>query len=297
MATAQLVHERPKGWAITRGFVAAHGALVGAVYLLLLHAPLQITNAIWQSVQRSMFVPGQVVEPQQIVLALVVTGAIFLLGLAVFVVFPFIQGGVLGIVRHRLESPDRPAEAFGVYGRAHYARLLANQGLFALIAIVVVVIPLMCLAAFLALQVEQLAELPQPGQTDRPFLAPLAMFAVLAAAMVVLSVAGMVYWMANCIVVAEGESALAAWRRAFTFCRRNAAAVVGLWLVNLVVGVLMAPLGLLGQWGVVTAWWALAALAVLNSAVIGYWGVVLAGMCMALYLDRRPRLHCAQATQ
>jgi hypothetical protein len=46
------------GQALGRGFTAANGALLGAVYLALLHAPLQVTNAIWQSVPGSTFAPN-----------------------------------------------------------------------------------------------------------------------------------------------------------------------------------------------------------------------------------------------
>jgi hypothetical protein len=268
--------------------VVAHGALLGAVYLFLLHAPLQVTGAIWQRVQKSMFVPGRDAEPERIVLALALAGAVSLLGLAVFVAFPFIQGGVLGQVRDRLDSPLQPTGSFGTHGRAHYSRLLCSQGLFALIVMVAVVVPIMGLVARLAYEVEQLGEVAESEQLH-PLLFPWSplVFALMAAMMVVVSVAGMVYWTANCIVVAEGKKPIAAWRQALAFCRRNAGAVLALWLVNLVVGLLLAPLSLLGQWGIVTAQWAVLALAVVYSAVIAYWSVIVTGMCMSLYLERR----------
>lgn len=289
MATVDLhAHAIPTGWFITRGCVAAHGVLLGAVYLFLLHAPLQITSAIWQSVQRSTFIPGQVATSEQLVYAMTLAGATFVLGLAVFFIFPFIQGGILGSIRDRLELPSQPINSFAASGRSNYVRLLGSQGLLTLIVMVLVVIPLMVLTVALVMQVEELSEVPKPGEIDRPILTYPLVLGFMAVAMVLVSVAGMVYWMANCIVVAERKSTLNAWRMALGFCRRNAAAVLLLWLLNLVVGVLLAPIGLLGQWGVVTNGWALAALAVLNSAAIGYWGVIVAGMCMTLYLNRRP---------
>jgi hypothetical protein len=255
--------------------------------LALLHLPLQITSALWQSVQGSAFTPGREPDMEQLALSLALSGATFLFGLAVFFVFPFIQGGVLGQVRDRLEFPSQPAGTFGAYGRAHYTRLLGSQALFALVAMAAI-LPVVILAAALAMQeVEELGGLPEPGQLDRSIPRHPVMLAIMVVAMAVVSVAGVVYWMANCIVVAEREGTVAAWRRAFAFCRRNAGAVLSLWLVNLVVGLVLAPLGMLGQWKIVTAWWALAALAVLQAAVTGYWGVVLAGMCMSVYLDRR----------
>jgi hypothetical protein len=44
---------------------------------------------------------------------------------------------------------------------------------------------------------------------------------------------------------------------------------------------------MLGQLGAITAWWILAALALVYAVATGYWGVVLAGVCMALFLGRR----------
>lgn len=290
MTTMSLVHERSTGQILTRGFVVAHGVLWGALYLFLVHAPLQVTSAIWQRVQNSMFVPGREAEPERIALAVALAGATFLLGLAVFVAFPFIQGGVLGQVRDRLESPFQPAGSFGAHGRANYTRLLGSQGLFALITMVAVVVPLMCLVARLAYEVDRLGEAVAESEQPHSLLLPWhpLVLAIMAVMMVLVSVAGMVYWMANCIVVAERKSTIAAWRQAVTFCRRNAGAVLMLWLVNFAVGVLLAPLTLLGQWGIVTAQWAVLALAVLYSAAIAYWSVIVTGMCMSLYLERRP---------
>jgi hypothetical protein len=286
-SVVQSLHELPVGRIIFRGFVAAHGALLGAVYLLVLHAPLQVTSAIWQSVQGSTFAPGREPEPERIVLTLALAGVTFLLGLAVFFIFPFIQGGVLGQVRGRLESPAQPAKSFGACGRSHYTRLLGSQALFTLVMLAVIV-PVMVFAAVLAIQETAAGGAPPaPDQINRQLLRHPAMLAVMAIAVAVMSVVGLIYWVANCVVVAEQENTMAAWRRGFAFCRRNASAVLVLWLVNLAVGLLLAPLGMLGQLGVVTAWWALSALAVMQSVVIGYWGVVLAGMCMSLYLDRR----------
>ena len=51
----------------------------------------------------------------------------------------------------------------------------------------------------------------------------------------------------------------------------------------------MAPLGMLGQLGVVTGTWALLGLALAYSVLIGYWGVISAGISMSLYLGRRTR--------
>lgn len=283
----QTTRALPTGQVITRGFAAAHGALAGALYLALLHAPLQVVGALQQAAQREVFVPGQDFDPGQLALVLLLAGVSFLLALAVFFLFPLIQGGVLGQVRDRLDYPDQPPRSFKAYGRAHYARLLGSQALFLLIMLAVMV-PVMALTVGLAMQAWALSpEAPEPGQLDRQFLLYPAVLAAMAVAAVVMAAAGMVYWVANCVVVAERENAVAAWRKSLTFCRENFRGVLTLWLVNLAAGVVVAPLGLLGQLGIVTAWWALAALAVLHSAVIGYWGVVLAGLCMSMYLDRR----------
>jgi hypothetical protein len=38
---------------------------------------------------------------------------------------------------------------------------------------------------------------------------------------------------------------------------------------------------------VITEWWVLGVLALLYAAATGYWGVVVAGLCMSLFLARR----------
>jgi hypothetical protein len=275
------------GRALGRGFTAAHGALLGAVYLALLHAPLQVTNAFWQSVQSSTFNPEREPDADRVALALGLAGLTLAFGLVVFFVFPLVQGGILGQVRDRLEAPGRPARSFGAYARANYTRLLGSQGLFLLITIAVV-FPAMILAVALALP-DAWASSVAPNdqaQVNRQLVQHPAVIATVLVSMLVLSAAGMVYWMANCVVVAERESTLAAWVRGFSFCCRNVPAVLAVWLVNLAAGVILAPLGMLGQFGIVTEWWALAALAVLYAVATGYWGVVLAGICMALFLSR-----------
>jgi len=278
----------PAGQAMARGFTAAHGALLGAVYLALLHGPLQVTNAIWQSVQGSTFAPGQEPDAGRVALALALAGLTFLFGVAVFFLFPLVQGGILGQVRDRLDFPGRPVGPFGTYARAHYTRLLGSQGLFLLITLAVM-IPLVIMAMALAIQGAwaSVGEPADQAQVNRQLLQQPMMIVLLLAAMAVLSAAGMVYWIANCVVVAEREKTLAAWGRGFAFCRRNVFAVLTVWLVNLAVGVVLAPLGMLGQLGAITAWWILAALALVYAMATGYWGVVLAGVCMALFLGRR----------
>jgi hypothetical protein len=285
------------GQALGRGFTAAHGALVGAVYLALLHAPVQVTNAIWQSVQGSTFAPGQEPDTERVGLALALAGLNFVFALAVFFVFPLVQGGILGQVRDRLETPDRPPGSFGAYARAHYARLLGSQGLFLLIALAVV-IPLMILAMALTFP-DALASPVRPddqAQVNRHLVQHPVVIGLVLVSMFVLTAAGMVYWMSNCFVVAQRESTLAAWGRGFTFCCRNVPAVLAVWLLNLAVGLFLAPLGMLGQLGVITEWWVLAILALLNAAATGYWGVVVAGLCMSLLLARQMPAGTAEPT-
>jgi hypothetical protein len=276
------------GQIAARGLAAAHDAFVGALFLTLLHVPLQIASAIQQGAQNMAFVPGEEPDPGRIALAVALSGVTFLLGLAVIFIFPLVQGGILGLVRVRLEYPDRPPAPFWSYGRTHYLRLLGSQGLMLLVSLVVVV-PAACVAVGLTVQTvaNSPGEPPAAGEINRQLLQHPAMIAVLVVGIVVMAASGMVYWVANCRVVAEGDGTMTAWRKAMTFCRENFAAVLALWLVNVAAGVAMAPLGLLGQLGVVTDWRALAALGVVYSALVGFWGVVLAGLCMSLYLARR----------
>lgn len=273
------------GRIIGRGFAAAHGALAGAVYLFLLHVPLQVVSAVQRNVQAGAFAPGREPDTEQAILSLVFAAISLPLGLAVFFAFPFLLGGMLGQVRDRIESPSQRPGSFGSYGRKWYGRLLGNQGLFTL-AVMAAMVPLMSLAMGVAIQ-EVGAEPPAPGQIERRLLLHPVLLPAMLVAMLLISVVGAVYWVANCIVAIEGETIAAAWRRAFAFCRQNCLAVLALWLVNFTAGLAMSPLALLGQFGVVTDLWGLTALAVVHSALIGYWGLTLAGMTTSLYLDRR----------
>ena len=278
----------PTGRAIVRGFAAAHGALAGALWLALMHVPLQVANAIWWSVQDSAFDPGQEPNGEDVVLAVVFSAVTFALGVAVFFAFPFIPGGILGQVRDRLEAPARPPESFGRYARAHYPRLLGSQALFLLITMAVMA-PVMFVA--MVQTFEAIGTPPgrtiDPAELNRQLLQDPVIIVLILVALAVLAAVGLVYWMANCAVVAEQETTLAAWRRGFAFCRRNAPAVLAVWLINLAAGAVLAPPGMLGQLGVVSGWGTLAAVAVLYAAATGYWGVVLAGLCMSLFLGRR----------
>ena len=287
----------PTRRAIVRGFSAAHGALIGALWLALLHVPLQVTNSIWWSVQGSAFAPGQEPDGERIALALAFSGLTFALGVAVFFVFPFVQGGILGQVRDRLEAPDRPPGSFGSYARAHYTRLLGSQALFLLITFAVMA-PLMVVAMFQAFQAfgTPAGGTIDPAELNRRLLQDPLMVVLMLVAVAVLAAAGMVYWMTNCAVVAERETTLVAWCRGFAFCRRNFFAVLSVWLINLAAAVVLAPPGMLGQLGVVSGWWILAAVAVLYSAAIGYWGVILAGLCMSVFLARRTPAAPAEAS-
>jgi hypothetical protein len=282
---------------ITRGFAAAHGALRGALYLTLLHAPAQVVSALLYGLQKGPALgPERLPESGQVILALAGAGIGLALAVAVFFLFPFIQGGILGLVRGRLGSTGNGPGPFGAYARANYLRLLGSQTLFVVLMIAAVA-PVICLGAGLAFQDlasttpvqpgEPSAAGPDPQQLQRQLLSHPAMLAGLVLVSVFMSAVGMVYWVANCIVVTEPEGVMAAWRRSLRFCRANFSAVVVVWLLNLVAGVVMAPLPLVGQLGYVTDPWALSVLAIIYSALIGYWGVVLAGLSMALYLGRR----------
>jgi hypothetical protein len=273
---------------VARGLAVAHDALVGALFLALLHVPLQVASAIQQGAQNAAFVPGEEPDPGYLALAVALSGVTFLLGLAVVFVFPLIQGGILGLVRNRLEYPDRPPAPFWSYGRTHYLRLLGSQGLM-LLASLVVVVPAACVAVGLTLQsaTNSSGQPPAVGEINRQLIQHPAMIAVLVLGIVMMAASGTIYWVANCRVVAEGEGTVTAWRKAARFCRENFTAVLALWLVNFAAGVATAPLVLLGQLGVVTEWWALVMVGIVYAALIGYWGVVLAGLCMSLYLARR----------
>jgi hypothetical protein len=269
-----------------RGAAAAHGALLGVLFLFLLQAPLQVLGAIAQSIPAAPREPGQVPDTAQFYLMFGASLGTFVFSLALFFLFPLVQGGILGQVRDRLESPLRRPGAFGVYGRAFYTRLLGSQALMTL-AMFVLLLPVMALAMRAAfLEVERGASLDSGEMMDRFLLHPAFLVGVVVLCLVE-SVVAMVYWVANCVVVSEGERVIASWRRALHFCREHVPALLVLWLVNLAAGLAISPFGLLGSLRVVMDAAILVPLAVVYAALIAYWGVVLSGLVMSLYLAGR----------
>jgi hypothetical protein len=302
MLADQRTHAMPLGRVIARGFAAAHGALLGALLLFLLHAPAQVLNALTPGLQaEAMPAPGKQPDPSQVIVYLAVACGSLLLGVGVFFLFPLMQGGILGQVRDRLESPEQPPGRLGAYGREFYLRLLGSQGLFLLVMLTLMV-PVMCLSMSLAFQemarfaqnaAVDGAPSPQPPHTQqltRRLMTHPGMLAGMAIAMILAGAMGMVYWVANCIVVSEREPVIASWGKAIHFCRRNLAAVLVVALIPFAVGILTSPAGLVGPMGIVMELWALVGLALLQSALIAYWGVLLPGLVMSLYLARRPVL-------
>jgi hypothetical protein len=278
---------------IGRGLAAAHGALLGVLYLFVLQAPLQVLGAESQVFQgKAMHVQGQQVDPGQVVLAVVWGLGAFALALAVFFLFPLVQGGILGQVRDRLESPSQPPGPFGRYARAYYLRLLGSQGLF-LLAGLAIVVPVMVLSMSLAFQ--ELAKavpagpdevIPSPQEFQRQFLSHGGILSMIVINSLLMSAVAMVYWVANSIVVVEEGRVVASWRKALHFCRENLSAVLVVWLLAVAVGLVMLPLSMAGQLGLVNDPWILIGLAVVYAALLGYWGVLMAGLSVSLYLGR-----------
>jgi hypothetical protein len=293
----------PLGHVMGRGFTAAHGVLLGALYLFLLHAPLQVLSAVAQGFQgRAMVGPGQQPDLNQVLLSLSLSCGALLFGLAVFFLFPLVQGGILGQVRDRLESPRQPPGEFGTYGRTFYVRLLGSQGLFVLVGLVLM-LPALYLGVSVALQemaksmptgAAEAPPPPDPQQLTRQLLLHPAFLAGTLISSVLMSAAGMVYWLANCMVVAERERVLPSWRKSLRFCRQNFSAVLAVWLVVFALGLLVSPVPMVGQLGVVKETWALVALALFYAGLVGYLGVLLAGLVLSLYLARRPHAHPLQ---
>jgi hypothetical protein len=290
----------PVGQIIGRGFAAAHGACAGAGYLFLLHAPAQVVGAVAQVVQaQALRGPEQLPDPMLVLLSVSLSLGSFVFAVAVFLLFPLVQGGILGQVRDRLESPNQSPGPFWAYGRAYYCRLLGSFALYTLLMFVVLA-PVMCLGASLALQqwAPALVDEPVAGAAPAPpldtqqFARQCLSNPVVVAAMVgfalLVSAMGMVYWVANCFLVTVPEGVLACWRRSLHFCRENCAALTVVWLLFVAVSVLAAPIGLAGQLGFVSDLWAVTALALVQTALIAYTGVLIAGLTMSLYLARRP---------
>jgi hypothetical protein len=299
-------HAIPIGRIIARGFVAANGALVGALYLFFLHAPGQVLVPVAQRTQWGAVAgAGQPPDASQLLLSLSLSCGALVLALAVFFVFPLVQGGILGQVRDGLESPPRFPGQFGAYGRTFYVRLLGSQALFALV-LIALMLPAMCLGVGLAYQemakvIEDMGKAtpteptagtpaqqpPDPQELNWHFMSHPMMLAGMVIASFLGSIVSLIYWVANSIVVAEDRRVMASWRSSLRFCRENVSAVVAVWLLSFAAGLLIAPFGVVGQFGIVKDLRAVVALALVYSALIGYWGVLLAGLTMSLYLGRR----------
>jgi hypothetical protein len=285
------------GQTLWRGFAAAHGALLGALYLFLLHAPIQVLSAVAQGITPS---PGSAPDQEpgagQLALMAGVSCGTFVFGLAVFFLFPLVLGGILGQVRDRLEWPGQTPGAFGKYGHAFYSRLLGNQALMTLLMFVLL-LPVMTYAMWLAMQVTALGTSPDYRQMTGFFLSSPALLACMLVVCLLASAVGIVYWVASCIVVSERERVFASWRKSLRFCRDHFGAVLALWLVNLVAGLVMSPFALVGSLRFITHLWVLVPLAVVYAALIAYWGVVLAGMVMSLCLAGRPPAERVEAEE
>jgi hypothetical protein len=281
-----------------RGVVAAHGALIGALFLFLLHAPLQILSAMAQGFPPGAARdPGQQPAPAQVALMMGVSCGTFVLSLAVFFLFPLVLGGILGQVRDRLESPHQAPGAFGSYGRTFYSRLLGMQALFMLVTFVLL-LPVMAYAIWLAMEVAALGSAaPDTPMMTGQLLSSPAFIAAMVAFSVAASVVGLVYWMANCVVVAEGERVMASLRLSLHFCRQNVVALLVLWLVNLAAGLVMSPFALACSRIIGPPPWVLVPLAVVYAALIAYWGLILAGLVMSLYLAGRPPAERVEAKE
>jgi hypothetical protein len=279
---------------IGRGLMAAHGALLGALFLFLLQAPVQILGAGSQGFWAKLTPPpGQQADPTYALLAVAYGLGTCLLTAAVFFLFPLVLGGVLGQVRDRLEPGRWPRRGFGTYARAHYVRLLGSQGLL-LLAGLVITVPIMFMAVVLAF--EQMSGMltgpneavpsPTPVELQRQILSQPGMLMGLVIGGLVLSAVTMVYWVANTILVCDGERVFAAWRKALHFCRENLSAVLVVWLLAFAAGLVLTPLSLAGQLGFVTDVWVLAGLAVVYAALLGYGSVLMGGLVVSLYLGR-----------
>jgi hypothetical protein len=283
---------------IGRGFAAAHGALLGALFLFLLQAPLQVLGAGSQAFWAKWTPPpGQQADATYGLLALAYGLGTCLLTAAVLFLFPLVQGGILGQVHDRIESPLRPPGSFGTYARRYYMRLLGSQGLCLLVGMAIMV-PVMVLSMSRAFQeLEELAgpvsagpdavnPPPNPQEFQRQFLTSPGILTAMVIASLLMSAITMVYWIANCIVVSERQRVFTAWRKALCFCRDNLSAVLAVWLLAFAAGIVMTPFALAGQLGFVSDPWILAGMALVYAALLGYWGVLLAGLSMSLYRGR-----------
>jgi hypothetical protein len=217
-----------------------------------------------------------------------------LLGLGVILLFPLVQGGVLGQVRDRLETPHQPPGPFGAYARASYIRLLGSMGLY-MAAGFCIMMPVVSLMMFVMFQeVSALGSAVEDTPQDFQHLSghwlllhSWMLIGMMVIACLLMSALAMVYWVASCVLVAEQGGVLASWRKALRFCWDKLAAVLAVWLLTVGIGVVTAPLGLAGQLRIVTELWVLVPLAVVNAALIGYVGVLGMGVTMSLYLARR----------
>ncbi len=281
----------PPAQIIGRGFTAAHGALLGMLWLFVLQVPFQIVSALMQ-VYPFQPAAGHHASALQLLLGLVYAIGAFVLTVAVFLLFPLVQGGLLGQVRDRLQIPHLRPGRFGRYARMYYDRLLGSQGLF-LLVVLAIMVPVMLFAMSVAFDEMSRSVSPDggptttPQQINRAIFTDRGMIIGMVVSGMMASALWIVYWVANSIVVTEGQGVIASWLKSLFFCRKNLGAVAVVWLVSIGVGLLMAPISLIGQLGFITNPVLLAVLAVVYSALVAYWGGVLAGICLSLYTGRQ----------
>jgi len=270
------IHEQspamPSGGILGRGIAATHATFVGFWCLFLVYAPCQVMQAIADATRnRALRESGQQPDPEQVGLVLSFYGIALILSVAAIFIVPLIQGGILGQLRDRLETPIEPPKTLAAYS-VYYARLLESSFLFAAVSLGVVLLFLLT------------GVLPTPLFEGLALSGPLMLaIALIGASLIIMTI--VVYSVANCIVVSEDQEVLAAWRQSLHFCRQNFPAVLG-WALLLLAGFVLHLLFMLSN---AEALWALTSLALLETAIVSYGMVLLAGVMMSLYLTRRPQ--------
>jgi len=188
-----------------------------------------------------------------------------------FLIFIFMQGGAMAMVRDQIKSGSAALSKFGAYGKSFYLRILGLLLLYVLIAIAVVLVLALLSAGLLLL-----------GDN-------LVIRSIVAAIVTVVALAVIVFLIYPIYtIVAEDQGPIMAFRKGVVVGKENFMKTLAVFIIMLLVSLLISIiLGFIA--GAVTlplgATGGRVVLAIVNAAIQSYIPIVMMAAFMALYLS------------